>query len=127
MGIVNLACAAALICGSGWAIGARAETRMVMVEQAGCIYCARWNREIAPIWPLSEEGRRAPLRRVDLHDLPDDITFASRPRLTPTFVLVDDGVEVGRIEGYVGDQFFWALTDRMLASAGVAELPREGE
>lgn len=95
------------------------ETRMVMVEQAGCIYCARWDREIAPIWPKSDAGRRAPLRRVDLHDLPDDIAFESKPRLTPTFVLTVDGDEKGRIEGYSGDEFFWTLAERMLDDAGI--------
>lgn len=92
---------------------------MVMVEQAGCIYCARWDREIAPIWPKTEEGRAAPLRRVDIHDLPDDIEFASRPVLTPTFVLTIDGVEQARLEGYAGDEFFWVLTRDMLEDAGV--------
>ena len=28
---------------------------------------------------------------------------------TPTFVLVDDGEEVGRITGYAGEEFFWGL------------------
>ncbi len=119
MSLVNVA--SALVLGFGLATRVEAEVAMVMVEQPGCIYCARWDREIAPIWPLSEEGRRAPLRRVDLHDLPDDIEFASPPRLTPTFVLVDDGVEQARIEGYAGDEFFWAMTDRMLDAAGVPE------
>jgi hypothetical protein len=35
-------------------------------------------------------------------------------RYTPTFVLVDNGQEVGRIEGYPGDAFFWGLLERLL-------------
>ena len=34
-------------------------------------------------------------------------------RYTPTFVLARDGREVGRIEGYPGDSFFWALLDKL--------------
>jgi thioredoxin-related protein len=91
-----------------------AAAELVMVEQAGCHWCARWNAEIAHIYPKTEEGQRAPLRRVDLRDLPVDVTFTSKPVFTPTFVLVDNGEELGRIEGYAGDQFFWFLVRELL-------------
>lgn len=87
---------------------------LVMVEQAGCHWCARWNAEIAHIYPKTDEGQRAPLRRVDLRNLPDDIAFTSPPVFTPTFVLVEDGQELGRIEGYAGDEFFWFLLTKLL-------------
>lgn len=87
---------------------------LVMVEQDGCHWCARWNAEIGHIYPKTDEGKEAPLRRVDLRDLPDDITFASRPVFTPTFVLVEDGQELSRIEGYAGDEFFWFLLNKLL-------------
>ena len=87
---------------------------LVIVEQEGCIYCARWDAEISHIYPKTEQGARAPLRRVDLRDLPDDIAFTSPPVFTPTFVLVEDGQELGRMEGYAGDQFFWFVLDKLL-------------
>lgn len=87
---------------------------LVMVEQDGCHWCARWNADLAHIYPKTEEGKRAPLRRVDLRALPEDITFTSRPVFTPTFVLVHDGKELGRIEGYAGDEFFWFLLGKLL-------------
>ncbi|MEO1138050.1 MAG: hypothetical protein AAFW87_01220 [Pseudomonadota bacterium] len=87
---------------------------LVMVEQSGCHWCARWNEEVSHIYPKTEEGKRAPLRRVDLRALPDDITFTSRPVFTPTFVLVDEGRELGRMEGYNGDEFFWFLLGNLL-------------
>ncbi|HEY9038182.1 MAG TPA: hypothetical protein VIN05_04475 [Roseovarius sp.] len=87
---------------------------LVMVEQEGCSWCARWDAEIAHIYPKTDEGMRAPLRRVDLRDLPDDIEFTSRPVFTPTFVLVEKGQELGRIEGYAGDEFFWFLLRKLL-------------
>jgi hypothetical protein len=34
--------------------------------------------------------------------------------LTPTFVLVHEGEEVGRLRGYPGDEFFWGLLGGML-------------
>lgn len=98
----------------------RAEMQLIMAEEAGCIWCARWNKEIAPIYPKSPEGQAAPLRRIDIHDpLPDDIAVESRLTYTPTFVLVRDGQELARIEGYPGEDFFWGLLGRMLEEAGV--------
>lgn len=97
-----------------------AALELVMVEQAGCAWCARWDREVAPEYPLTEEGQAAPLRRIDLHQpVPEDLALDSRPRLTPTFVLVDDeGRELGRIEGYPGEDFFWGLLGVLLERAG---------
>jgi len=92
---------------------------LVMVEQTGCHWCAQWNKEIAHIYPKTDEGQRAPLRRVDLHALPDDIIFASRPVFTPTFVLVQDNHELGRMEGYAGDEFFWFLLAKLLGEHSV--------
>ncbi|WP_284265667.1 hypothetical protein [Roseicyclus amphidinii] len=90
---------------------------LLMVEQAGCTYCARWHADVAPEYPATPEGRFAPLRTVDLRDLPQDVSFDSRPVYTPTFVLVRDGQEVGRLEGYPGEDFFWGLLGHMLTQA----------
>lgn len=83
---------------------------LVMFEQAGCAWCRAFDREIAPIYPKTDEGRRAPLRRVDLAGkIPPDLAFIQVERLTPLFVLVDKGREIGRIRGYPGDDNFWGL------------------
>ena len=82
---------------------------LIMVEREGCAYCARWNAEIAPIYPKTPEGRFAPLRRMDITDRPKDVKFTSRPVLTPTFILVDEGQELTRIEGYGGEDLFWSM------------------
>jgi hypothetical protein len=95
-------------------VTSRAE-ELIMVEEDGCIWCARWNAEIAPIYPKTPEGKFAPLRRVDIHaPLPVDLQFRSTPFYTPTFILVRDGQELDRIEGYPGEAFFWGLLGRML-------------
>ncbi len=89
---------------------------LLMLEQPGCPWCKRFNEEIAPAYAKTDEGRQAPLRRVDItEDWPEDLDFVRRERLTPTFVLIDDGVEFARLRGYPGDEFFWALLDGMLA------------
>lgn len=97
---------------------------LVMFEQAGCVWCAAFDREIAPIYGKTDEGRRAPLRRVDMdRPLPPDLAFIQAERLTPLFVLVDKGREIGRIRGYPGDDHFWGLLGALvkkLDSAGPA-------
>ena len=88
---------------------------LVMLEQPGCVWCKRFNEEIAPQYAKTEEGRRAPLRRVDItKPWPEDLAAVAPERLTPTFVLVDEGKEISRIRGYPGDEFFWSLLDGML-------------
>ena len=100
---------------------AKAETLLFMAEEHGCAWCARWDEEISEAYPNTAEGKAAPLVRFDLHgEAPENVTFAQRVRFTPTFILVEDGVEVGRIEGYPGEDFFWGLLSMMLADAGIS-------
>lgn len=86
-----------------------------MVEAVWCEWCELWDAEVGVIYAKTAMGRRAPLLRVDIGDpLPEGIVIVTRLRYTPTFVLLDDGREVGRIEGYPGEGFFWDLLDRLL-------------
>src|SRR5262245_54634590 len=72
-----------------------------MFEQKGCVWCQRFDRDIAPAYDKTAEGQRAPLRRVDIAaQAPADLAFIKRERFTPVFVLVDQGKEFGRIRGY---------------------------
>ncbi|KAF0675276.1 thioredoxin family protein [Profundibacterium mesophilum] len=103
-------------------VAARATLELVMVEQAGCPWCARWNADIGPIYPKSEEGAAAPLRRIDIGDLPGGLELDGKVVFTPTFLLVDDGRELGRIEGYPGEEFFWGLLMRLIEGALSATL-----
>jgi len=102
------------------AAGAANAAQLVMVEQAGCEWCEAWDREIAPSYHRTAEGRIAPLRRVDINDpLPRDLAFIRRLVYTPTFVLVHNGREVGRILGYPGEDFFWGLLEELIAKLPV--------
>ena len=83
---------------------------LVMFEQKSCVWCQRFDREIAPAYDKATEGKRAPLRRLDIaQPVPTDLAFVRRERFTPVFVLVDQGREIGRIRGCPGDIFFWGL------------------
>ncbi|MBL8587885.1 MAG: hypothetical protein JNK46_05095 [Methylobacteriaceae bacterium] len=93
--------------------GEAAGFELVMVERAGCAWCQRWNAEVAPLYGKTPEGAQAPLRRHDL--AAGQPTAAKAPvRYTPTFLLLRDGREVGRINGYLDDSTFWGLLGAML-------------
>lgn len=101
-----------------WAVTAApvaAETRLLMGVEDGCMWCARWEAQIGPIYPKTTEGEMAPLWQVDINDpLPSDVTLDRPMVFTPTFVVLEDGVEVGRIEGYPGEDFFWGFLGQIL-------------
>lgn len=113
---------AALLVLLGAASSAVAGTlQLLMVEQHGCIYCLTWDREVGDAYDVTPEGRAAPLIRVQLRDpLPAGVVLDRPAVFTPTFVLLDDGREIGRIEGYPGEDFFYARLGQMLAAAGVS-------
>lgn len=101
-------------------ITALAETNLLMAEEHGCVWCERWDEEISHIYPKTAEGKAAPLRRFDLHKgTPEDIVLARPVHYTPTFILVQDGKEIDRLEGYPGEDFFWALLAMMLDRANI--------
>jgi thioredoxin-related protein len=91
---------------------------LLMFRRAGCSWCGAWDREIGPLYARTDVGQRIPVRHVDLDR--DDVTQfkLSEPiRFTPTFVLVEGNREIARIEGYPGEDFFWARLERLIPSA----------
>jgi hypothetical protein len=97
---------------------ARADMMLLMFEEPGCVWCARWTADVGQEYPITPEGIAAPLVRTDLRDpVPGGVTLVSPPRYSPTFVVVQDGTELGRIEGYPGEDFFWGLLGRILERA----------
>lgn len=88
---------------------------LIMFEDAGCVWCARFNAEIGPIYPRTPEAKRAPLRHIDVSQpIPSDLQFIEREQLTPLFVLIDNGREIGRIRGYPGEDHFWGLLEILM-------------
>ncbi|MGL5362684.1 MAG: hypothetical protein ACRDBH_07370 [Bosea sp. (in: a-proteobacteria)] len=94
-------------------------TELLMFDRAGCIWCERWDRDVGVVYDKTVEGKRAPLRRINVErDKLEGIQLKSSVRYTPTFVLVDKGREVGRITGYLNDDQFWGLLGGLLAKTG---------
>jgi hypothetical protein len=97
-------------------LSAQADVRLMMVEQTGCYWCAEWRKTIGPIYGKTPEGQAAPLFEVNLRDPAlKGFDLTSQPLFTPTFILVDGLKEIGRIEGYPGEDFFWGLLAKQLS------------
>jgi thioredoxin-related protein len=88
---------------------------LVMYRRAGCPWCMAFDREIGPIYPKTDIGKSLPLRHVDIGRASDgSVALKSPIRYTPTFVLVEEGKEKARIEGYPGEFFFWGVLEKLL-------------
>ena len=95
--------------------GTVSAAELVMFDDPGCIWCRRWLAEIGPSYPNTEEGRLAPLRRIDIRDQKKAGIALARPvTATPTFVLVHEEQEVGRLAGYAGSEFFYPQLGELL-------------
>ena len=81
---------------------------LVMFESPACPWCRQWEEDIGRIYDKSAEGRVLPLRRVDMKDRrPADLEHIGGIVYTPTFVVLSNGIEVGRMQGYPGEDTFW--------------------
>ncbi len=89
---------------------------LVVFGSARCPYCIAFEREIGRDYSKSAEAGQAPLRRVNLDARrPADLSRIKGVEGTPTFVLVHEGREVGRIDGYPGKRLFYPELRRLLA------------
>jgi hypothetical protein len=96
------------------------DVELLMFERAGCYWCREWDKKIGYMYHKSWEGKVAPLRRIDLNAKPaSDLQEIPWPRYSPTFVLMANGQEIGRINGYPGEEFFWPRLDQLLEKADI--------
>lgn len=100
----------------GCQAGAVNAAELLIFREDGCIWCEKWDTEIRSIYPKTAEGKRAPLRDVDIHEpVARYISDNGIVHYTPTFVLVDNGREVGRIIGYPGEDNFWWMLENLIS------------
>lgn len=88
---------------------------LILFEAPGCAYCPVFRRDVAPSYAATRVGKSAPLRVVDINDeAASALTLKSPVTVVPTVVLVRDGVEIGRIAGYVGRANMHRILDTLL-------------
>lgn len=96
---------------------------LLMVEAPRCPFCAAFRREVLPGYATHPLGRTAPLTPVPIDGpWPDGLALARAPQASPTFILLENRVELGRFEGYDTPESFWRALDGLLAQAPL--LPR---
>ena len=104
-------------------VDARA-AELLIFEQKACPFCEIFNLEIAPDYPQSRAGRLAPLRHVDIWESRTGGIEGLDPAVfTPTFVLVEDGREIGRLMGYPGRRYFYAEIDQLVDRLAAKPVP----
>ena len=97
---------------------------LIMVEQQGCYYCLEWKDQLGHIYPKTPEGKYAPLKTVDITEV-DKLKGLQRDVIfTPTFVLMENDRELGRLEGYSSEDFFWELLEVLLEKETAYTAPK---
>ena len=93
--------------------------RLMAVTARDCHESAAFLAEAAPRHAATPEGRAAPLLLQPLDaPWPDGLAIGRAPRVTPSFLLLRDGVELARFEGYRGWDEHRRRLGRALAEAG---------
>ena len=88
---------------------------LLMATRENCAYCKAWEIQVGAGYHKTAEGRIAPLRRIHISEFPRlPYSFREPVRYTPTFILVQDNAEIGRILGYSDEAMFWGLLDQLL-------------
>jgi thioredoxin-related protein len=89
--------------------------QLIMVEEEGCEWCEVWDEEVGSIYKLTAEGKKLPLIRKDIDQISESgYNLKSSVHYTPTFIIVEDNTEVGRISGYPGESFFWEMLGQII-------------
>ena len=89
---------------------------LVMFDSQGCEWCEAWDEEVGIIYDKTDEAKMLPLLRMDIDDERKGALTKIRPVMyTPTFVVMDNGQEVGRILGYPGEENFWGMLNVIIS------------
>ena len=86
-----------------------------------CAYCKAWENEIANIYLKTEFEDQFKLSFIDFSSNADFQKYGISKivKVTPTFIFVKDKTEVGRIEGYTGQELFWWQVDEIIKSGSL--------
>lgn len=97
---------------------AASAAELLVVGQPDCVVCKDWERDVGSAYAETDEGKIAPLRRVGIEKLTGTPYAFKQPVTdTPTFVLMNGTMEIGRIIGYAGEADFWNALRALLIHA----------
>lgn len=95
--------------------GIAVAAELIYFHSESCSVCEQWDEDVGQLYDKTIEAKRLGLRRLSVHDDPPaDLSFIKGVIYTPTFVVVEDGREVGRMVGYITDYFFWERVGKLI-------------
>lgn len=91
---------------------------LLVLEADGCTYCGLFRRDVLPAYRTSERGKEVPVRFLDVNDVPaSNVELETPVDIVPTFVVLKNNKELGRIPGYTGPENFFHTINYLLGSA----------
>ena len=87
---------------------AAADSRLIMVTSDYCPSCQAWELDVGKVYDKSPYATTLPLTRVEIGSkMPGGVTFQKPVVGTPTFLIIHNGQEIGRQNGYIDAEMFW--------------------
>ena len=95
------------------------KTEVVVFEIGGCKYCTVFRDNLGARYQASTTNAVAPMRYVDVGRLdPTDFQLRSEITTVPTIVLLQDGKEIDRVEGYPLSEALFGMVKSRVTPAG---------
>lgn len=96
-----------------------ADITLIYIYSPTCGACQQFDREVAPIYPKTQEAQLLPLRKIGLEAWRSGqtpFTNCSLPTVfgTPTFIQMRGCEEIDRVTGYSDQELFWLSLGRMV-------------
>ena len=90
-----------------------AHKELIFITSEYCSFCEAWERDIGSLYNKTKYAKQAPLRRIEINEVQFELPkIVEDVAGTPTFLIFQNGHEIGRIEGYQSaEMFFWALSE----------------
>ena len=90
------------------ALGKSLTDQLLMVTSSHCPWCDAFEEEVGQSYPFTLEAKKFPLFRIDIFEkVPAHLSGLTPATMTPTFIIIKGGKEIGRIVGYPGQELFW--------------------
>jgi len=87
---------------------AAADSRLIMVTSDYCPSCQAWELDVGKVYDKSPYATTLPLTRVEIGSkMLGGVTFQKPVVGTPTFLIIHNGQEIGRQNGYIDAEMFW--------------------
>ena len=94
---------------------AKENSLMLMITDKNCLYCIIWEKQIGKIYPKTDIAKKFPLQRIEVKNFINYKKYdLKKTNITPTFILIKNANEEGRIEGYTNPEMFWWQVDEII-------------